>query len=189
MYKTILIDPPWAEHGGGKCKRGADRHYPLMSARDIERTIRTCPKFIPDRSCHLFMWVTNNFLREGLAIMSQLEFRYVNNICWVKMVETTVRRVYPVPMCELATDYLQKGLGQYQRGSHELLLFGVRMGGESMVPATEDRLPSVVFAERGQHSAKPVEFYERLERMSPGPYFEMFARNERPGWDSWGNEV
>lgn len=81
---------------------------------------------------------------------------------------------------------LQIGLGQYLRGAHELCLLGVR--GDAMVPAPADRLPSVVFAPRGLHSAKPPVAYAVIERVSPGPRAEMFARTPRPGWAVWGNE-
>lgn len=198
-YKTITADPPWKESGGGKIKRGADRHYPLMSLRDIDRTIRTCPKFLPADDAHLYLWVTNSFLPEGLELMRLLGFRYVTNTAWVKMKDWDFDGI-PVDQeeeytsfLEIATWSLQKGLGQYQRGAHELLLFGTR--GKAMVPPPPDRLPSVVFAPRVQrsgkdkHSAKPEEFYKRIELVSPGPFLELFAREPRKNWEVWGNEV
>jgi N6-adenosine-specific RNA methylase IME4 len=187
-YSTITADPPWAEHGGGKCKQGADRHYPLMSLSDIDRTIRLCPEFRSADSAHLYLWVTNNFLPQGLELMRRLGFRYVTNTVWVKIFDvTTVHTPQVFSSLEYSTSLLQNGLGQYQRGAHELLLFGVR--GKAMLPATKDRLPSVVFAPRGRHSEKPGVFYQRIERVSPGPYLELFARQPRPGWAVWGNEI
>lgn len=187
-YRTIYADPPWKERGGGKCKRGADRHYPLMSLDDIHRTLLLCPELRIAEDAHCWLWVTNNFLPEGLELLRRLGFRYVTNTVWAKMVDTSVRRIEPVSICDLAAEYLQIGLGQYQRGAHELLLFGTR--GNACVPATKDRLPSVVFAPRSRkHSEKPEVFRERIERVSPGPYLELFAREPRPGWTVWGNEV
>lgn len=189
-FATVSLDPPWPERGGGKCKRGADRHYPLMSLRDIERTIRLCKLFNVLDDAHCWLWVTNNYLPQGLELMRLLGFRYVNNVVWVKMSEAELRssaayeRISPI---ELARDMLQIGLGQYQRGAHELLLFGTR--GKARVPPPKDRLPSVVFAPREEHSKKPSLFYDRIERVSAAPRLEMFARSRREGWTSWGNEI
>lgn len=171
-FGTVAMDPPWKESGGGKCKRGADRHYNLMRFSDIKRTIMSCTLFVPAQSCHLYIWATNNFMSEGLALFPFFGFHYINNIVWVK---------------QTAAGMVHKGLGQYQRGSHELLLFGAR--GPTIIPSTKDRLSSVVFSERLKHSEKPAAFYERMQRVSPGPYLELFARKPRDGWVVWGNEV
>jgi len=197
MINTLLTDPPWLERGGGKIKRGADRHYVLMSVKDILVTLQQSKQLEtigPDAHCYMF--VTNNFLRDGLWLMAELGFRYVTNICWVK-----VKDNWPRSMMDLATkgdlyltpetwqqaldDALRIGLGQYFRGSHELCLFGVR--GKCQKPAKA--LPSAFMAPRGRHSAKPERIYQIIEQSSPGPYLELFARSKRPGWTSWGNEV
>lgn len=187
-FVTSSLDPPWLERGGGKIKRGADRHYPLMKLDDIHRTIFTSPVWTPADDAHMYLWVTNNFLPQGLELMRRLGFRYVTNTAWVKMADewSAAAAALHSPN-EKAAALLQIGLGQYQRGAHELLLFGVR--GKAMVPEPRDRLPTVVFAPRGRHSEKPVVFYDRIERASPGPYLEVFARSEREGWTSWGLEV
>ena len=186
-FRTVLLDPPWQERGGGRVKRGADRHYSLMSLRDIERTARTCELFHLADDAHCWLWVTNTFLPQGLELMRLLGFRYVTNTVWVKMKLARWTFRDDQITLDLAAKYLQLGLGQYQRGAHELLLFGVR--GKAMLPATKDRLPSVVFAPRGRHSEKPVVFYSRIELISPAPRLEMFARLPRDGWTSWGSEV
>ena len=80
-YKTILADPPWQEQGGGKIKRGADRHYPLMKTEDIKNLDVGS---LADDSCWLYLWVTNNFLKDGLEVMEHWGFRYVTNFCWAK---------------------------------------------------------------------------------------------------------
>ena len=165
VYRCVVIDPPWPEHGGGKIKRGADRHYALMSTDAIrvllEHTIE--PKIAED--AHLWLWVTNNYLQSGLLLMSALRFRYVNNLVWVKPT---------------------RGLGQYLRGQHELCLFGVR--GKTMLPADRTR-STVVHWAKGRHSAKPDGAFETFEAVSPGPRLEVFARAPREGWDVWGNEA
>lgn len=172
-YATILMDPPWPESGGGKIKRGADRHYPLVPCAQMLGVITLSGVWFPADDSHLYMWVTNNYLPAGLRLMGDLDFRYVTNIAWVKD---------------------RSGLGQYFRGQHELLLFGVR--GDGIGLRTERRDLSTVLDEsgfveapRGKHSAKPTCFHELIEARSPGPYLEMFARSGREGWSSWGNEA
>jgi len=165
-YRAIMMDPPWTEVGGGRIKRGADRHYPLMKTKDMPAVIQAGDLWRPAENCHLWMWATNNYLKDALWLMEQLGFRYVTNAVWVKQ---------------------RKGLGQYMRGQHELLLFGVK--GKSMVPETDCRPPTVIHADRTQHSRKPDEFYGLVEMVSNGPYLEVFARRGRPGWHSWGNQI
>lgn len=163
-YHTILIDPPWLERGGGKIKRGADRHYPLLKTPDIVRVIRESGMFVPADDCHLYLWVTNNFLRDGLWVMEQLGFRYVTMLTWAK-------------------DRI--GLGQYFRGQTEPLLFGVK----GRLPAQVRTQSTLIVAPRSKHSQKPAKSYEVIEAVSPAPRLEMFARSRRDGWVSWGNEV
>lgn len=168
-YGCIVADPPWAEHGGGRIKRGADRHYPLMKTSEIARVMVRAPCWRPAADSHLWLWVTNNFLTDGLGLMESLGFRYVTNLAWVKM----------------RNGALQQGLGQYLRGSHELCLFGVR--GKARLPDVAQL--SVLLEERTKHSRKPQGAFSRIQKISPGPYLEMFAREPRHGWDVWGNEV
>lgn len=165
-YRAIMMDPPWTEVGGGRIRRGADRHYPVLKTKEMPNVIRDGELWRPAEDCHLWMWATNNYLKDALWLMEQLDFRYVTNAVWVKQ---------------------RKGLGQYMRGQHELLLFGVR--GKSMVPPTDCRPPTVIHADRTQHSHKPDEFYDLVETVSNGPYLEVFARRGRPGWHSWGNQI
>ena len=168
MYRCILMDPPWMERGAGKIKRGADRHYPLLKTKEMPRVIYESGVFKPDpEGCHLWMWATNNFLPDALWLIEALGFRYVTNAVWVK------QRV---------------GLGQYLRGQHELLLLAVR--GRGVYARTDDKsIPSVVQAKRTKHSRKPEESFYLIARRSKGPYLEMFSRQEREGWTTWGNEV
>lgn len=174
LFRTVLLDPPWLERGAGKVKRGADRHYPLLPTVDIPRVIQSAPVWhrIAD-DAHMYLWATNNFLQDGLWVMSMLGFRYVTKLEWVK------DRV---------------GLGQYWRGRTEPLLFGVR--GEGYAVRTERRDldnviddPDCYGAPRGEHSAKPELFRDLIEQRSHGPYLEMFARTPREGWTLWGNEA
>jgi N6-adenosine-specific RNA methylase IME4 len=166
-YGTILADPPWLERGGGKIKRGADRHYPLMHTKDI-CALPVATLAAPD--AHLYLWVTNNFLPDGLQVMAAWEFRYVTMITWTKD---------------------RFGLGQYFRGMTEHCLFGVRGKPGYRVDESGRRCQGVTLinAPRSQHSAKPWELRQMIERVSPGPYLELFARESAHGWDVWGNQV
>lgn len=170
-YHTGYADPPWGEYGGGKIKRGADRHYPLMTKQEIIDYLRQI-EFEDD--AHLYEWVTNNHLEEGLEVMKALGFRYVHQIAWVKTGGGL-------------------GLGQYFRGGWEPCLFGVR----GHLPYAEESSPGrsvctetdVIFAKRREHSRKPDEMYAKIEKTSPPPYIEAFAREKREGWDAIGNEL
>jgi N6-adenosine-specific RNA methylase IME4 len=178
LYGCLVADPPWLERGGGKSKRGADRHYPLMPTDEIIKLVSESePVGRLAADAHAWVWVTDNFLRDGLQLLDALGFRYVRTLAWVKL-----RAGEGAPHVRL-----QIGLGQYLRGAHEVALLGVR--GAAMVPPPSRRRPSVVFAPRGEHSAKPQEAFDVFEAVSPGPRVEMFARAPRPGWAVWGNEV
>ncbi|MFB6374095.1 MAG: MT-A70 family methyltransferase [Bradymonadaceae bacterium] len=167
--RTVVIDPPWdCESGGGQIKRGADAHYPLLSAEDTVHVIQAeCEPWqrLAD-SAHLYLWTTNRALALGDAhtVCEGLGFRPVTVLTWVK-------------------DRI--GLGQYFRGQTEQILFGVR--GETQL--TDGTHSTLIEAPRGEHSAKPEASYEMIEEASPGAYLDIFARRQREGWDVWGNEV
>jgi N6-adenosine-specific RNA methylase IME4 len=176
-YRTILIDPPWPERGGGRIKRGADRHYPLLPVWKIPEVIFDSGLFNPAKNSHLYLWATNNFLPHAIALIPELGFRYVTCITWLKPG--------------------RPGLGQYFRGATEQLLFAVRGDGLGLRKSWTSKLFSTRLEadwprdETGKiiHSAKPVESYWLIERTSPPPRLEMFARRERRGWTAWGNGV
>lgn len=168
-YDIIYADPPWKEAGGGKIKRGANRHYPLMSTKDI------CALPVADivkDDAHLYLWVTNNFLADGLEVMSAWGFEYKTMITWVKD---------------------RFGLGQYFRGQTEHCLFGVR----GFIPyktldGVRQQGRTVLLAPREAHSVKPEKMRQMIDLVSDRPGFrklEMFARRPAPGWDIFGNEV
>jgi N6-adenosine-specific RNA methylase IME4 len=195
LYRCILADPPWEERGAGQHVRGAQRHYPLVPTREMPGLIRGSGRFTPDPvACHLWMWVTDSFLENGLWLVGQLGFRYVRTFCWVKVRPRVAIRPEETDHSGVGVDAhvacrkaLQIGLGRYARGAHELLLLAIR--GEAMIPPPDRRHPSVLFAQRREHSRKPDESYQLIEDTSPGPRLEMFARAARPGWDAWGNEA
>lgn len=218
-FPTLMADPPWLERGSGQTKRGADRHYPLLATKKIPGVMRAAcddegrSLWRPAFNAHLYMWVTNNFLEDGLWVMRELGFRYVTNLAWPKL-RYPATSVLATAECDLVASVgsaerravlqravtqarsLRPGLGQYFRGAHELLLFGVRGQGLDPSVCTDRRdLDTVLLAphlklnEKVRHSGKPLHFYERIEARSHGPYLEFFARSKRPGWTSWGNQL
>ena len=165
-YKTIYADPPWNESGGGKIKRGADKHYSLMKTKDI---IALPVSEIADNNCHLYLWVTNNFLKDGLTVMEAWGFRYVTTITWMK-------------------DRI--GLGQYYRGMTEHCLFGVKGNlPYKMLDGKRQQGRTGFVASKTIHSEKPIEMRQMIETVSYDPRIELFARQLIDGWDCWGNEV
>jgi len=171
QYGTVLADPPWPERGGGKIKRGADRHYPLMSVEAIKALLvhglPVVEHALPDS--HLYLWATNNYLPDAIEVMRAWGFRYVTCITWAKD---------------------RPGLGQYFRGMTEHLLFGVRgQPPYRIIDGKRAQGTTLISAPRTEHSVKPAEFHRLIERVSAGPYLELFARRPMEGWDVWGNEV
>lgn len=168
-YGLIYADPPWWEQGGGKCKRGADRHYPLMQTADIAALPVGS---VAADDCVLLLWTTASYLQAAFRVGEAWGFRYVTNRVWAKVTKDG----------NPAT-----GLGQWVRMGHEHLLLFRR--GKVHVPAPPDRAPSVLYAERGKHSEKPDEARLWGQIIAPTPWLELFARRETPGWDTLGNEV
>lgn len=169
LFRTIYLDPPWNEKGGGKSKRGADKHYPTLKKHEIIEAIYCSGYWNPAPRAHMWMWVTNNFLEDGLFVMKALGFRYVTQAVW------------PKPSF---------GIGQYMRGQHEPVLFGVK--GQALPIRVRDESTLVGGGElikTGIHSRKPVEGYEKIERVSYGPRVELFCRKRRKDWWAWGNEI
>ena len=166
-YRTIYADPPWQEYGGGKIKRGADKHYPLMSVEEIKNL--PVATLIDEKGCHLYLWVTNSFLKEGLNVMEAWGFRYITQITWLK-------------------DRI--GLGQYFRGLTEHCLFGVKGNlPYKIINGKRQQGQTGFYAPKTTHSTKPENMRAMIEKVSYPPYIELFARKTFAGWDAWGNEV
>lgn len=168
-YKTIYADPPWYEAGGGKIKRGADKHYPLMKTTEIEAL--PVKNLIHPDGCHLYLWATNNHLMDAFKVMEAWGFEYVTMITWIK-------------------DKI--GLGQYFRGITEHCLFGVthkRLPYKMRVDDTRAQGVTGFYAPKTIHSKKPEKMRQMIEDVSYSPGIELFAREESNGWDCWGNEV
>jgi N6-adenosine-specific RNA methylase IME4/ParB-like chromosome segregation protein Spo0J len=166
-YAVLYADPPWHfevynEESG--VERAAGNHYPTMSLDEI-CALPVLSLASPDAA--LFMWTTVPHLRESFDVLVAWGFEYKTNIVWVK-------------------DKI--GLGYFVRNQHELLLVATR--GDMPSPSPANRPPSVIHAPRREHSRKPDEAYELIERMYPElPKIELFARQARAGWAAWGNEL
>ncbi len=175
-YKTIYADPPWMEQGGGKIKRGADRHYKLMKTKDI---IALPVKDICQDNCHLYLWSTNNFLPDALKVMSAWGFKYKTKITWVKANVNGDSFTLQNP-----------SLGQYYRGLDEICLFGVHGNlPYKIINGKRQQGRTVLCAPRREHSRKPDEMRKMIEKVSYAPRIELFARGHYEGWDVWGDEA
>lgn len=163
LYQVLYVDPPW-RYEDAEPSRAVENNYPTMSLDEICALKDDLPAA---GDSVLFMWATSPKLEESLAVVNAWDFTYRTCMAWVK-------------------DKI--GMGYYARQQHELLLIAKR--GELPIPAPETRPSSVLAAPRTTHSTKPTEFYELIERMYPQlSKVELFARNERQGWERWGNQV
>lgn len=171
-FKTVLADPPWRfTNRTGKVApehRRLDR-YSTMALKDI------CALPVTDvvaKDAHLYLWVPNALLPEGLQVMENWGFRYVSNVIWAK------RRKDGGPD--------GRGVGFYFRNVTEIILFGVRGSMRTLAPARSQ--VNIIETRKREHSRKPDEQYDLIEACSPGPYLEMFARHPHEGWTAWGDE-
>jgi len=172
-FATIYADPPWRfTNRTGKVApehRRLDR-YDTMTLDDI------CELPIADaaaENAHLYLWVPNALLPEGLRVLEAWGFRYVSNVVWAK------RRKDGGPD--------GRGVGFYFRNVTELVLFGVRGSLRTLAPGR--RQVNMIETRKREHSRKPDEMYGLIESCSPGPYLELFARYPRAEWSAWGAEA
>lgn len=172
-FGTILADPPWQfQNRTGKMAPEHKRllRYPTMSLCEImEMPVR---EIAADRS-HLYLWVPNALLREGLEVMAAWGFKYKSNLVWYK-----VRK-------DGGPD--GRGVGFYFRNVTEIILFGTR--GQLRTDDAGRRQVNLIATKKREHSRKPDELYDVIEQCSFGPYLELFARTPRPGWVQWGNQI
>lgn len=172
-YKTILADPPWRfTNNTGKVAPEHKRlaRYPTLSMQEI---LDIPVNSVADDQCHLYLWVPNALLAEGLETMKKWGFTYKTNIVWYK-----IRK-------DGGPD--GRGVGFYFRNVTELVLFGIKGKIRTLKPGrTQVNLMST---RKREHSRKPDELYDIVESCSPGPYLELFARGARQSWTVWGNQT
>lgn len=173
-FRTILADPPWQfQNRTGKMAPEHKRlnRYGTMMLPDI---LALPVAQLADDPAHLYLWVPNALLPEGLQVMQAWGFQYKSNIVWHK-----IRK-------DGGPD--GRGVGFYFRNTTELLLFGVR-GKSARTLAPGRRQVNIIKTMKREHSRKPDEQYELIESCSPGDYLELFARGSREGWATWGNQA
>jgi N6-adenosine-specific RNA methylase IME4 len=167
-YRTIVADPPWRytksvpEDGGASA---AERHYPTMTMGEIAALPVAS---LADENAHLYMWVTNPILTrqrwcnpDAVDIARAWGFEPKTVLTWIKSESGA-------------------GMGWFFRGDTEHVIFAVR---GTLPIASEKRVSTVFRGSRGRHSQKPESFLDLVERVSPGPYVELFSRRARLGWD------
>lgn len=173
-FGTILADPPWQfQNRTGKVAPEHKRlnRYGTMSLN----AIKALPvAHAAADACHLYLWVPNALLPDGLAVMQAWGFQYKSNLVWHK-----IRK-------DGGPD--GRGVGFYFRNVTELILFGIR-GKNARTLAPGRSQVNFLATRKREHSRKPDEQYELIESCSPGPFLELFARGERANWDVWGNQA
>ncbi|MCI5192143.1 MAG: S-adenosylmethionine-binding protein [Candidatus Electrothrix sp. AU1_5] len=173
-FSTVLADPPWQfQNRTGKMAPEHKRltRYPTMKINEIcelpvEKTV--------NETAHLYLWVPNALLADGLKVMEHWGFTYKTNLIWYK-----VRK-------DGGPD--RRGVGFYFRNVTEVILFGVRgKNARTLQPGRSQE--NIISARKREHSRKPDEQYKIIEACSRGPFLELFARGPRKGWVSWGNQA
>lgn len=165
LYRTIVADPPW-HYEPGKWVANDRFHnsgmpYETMAVGDIKAL-----NIPAATSAHLYLWTTNRYLRDAYDVAEAWGFRFSTLLVWCKPLHG-------------------EGPGGAFTITSEYVLF-CRRGN---LPTRSKELSTWFEAPRGRHSEKPDAFLDLVEQVSPGPYLELFARRQRLGWDTWGNEA
>jgi N6-adenosine-specific RNA methylase IME4 len=173
-FATVLADPPWQfQNRTGKMAPEHKRlsRYPTMTLQEI----KDLPvEAIVKDTAHLYLWVPNALLPDGLQVMEHWGFTYKTNLIWYK-----IRK-------DGGPD--RRGVGFYFRNVTEMILFGVRGKNARTLQAGRSQ-ENIISSQKREHSRKPDEQYQIIESCSPGPYIELFARGPREGWFVWGNQA
>lgn len=163
-FDVLYADPPWRYDFSKSDSRAIESHYQTMELEEI------CNLDVPAaKNAILYLWATAPKLLEAQRVMKAWGFDYKSNMVWVKPT---------------------MGMGYHSIGKHELLLIGTK--GKMSPPGAQSRYQSVINASKGEHSKKPDLVYEIIEEAYPPTehkLLELFARNRRIGWTSWGNEI
>jgi N6-adenosine-specific RNA methylase IME4 len=171
-FRTVLADPPWRFTNRTGKVAPEHRRLDRYSTLDLDAICAIDVSGALAKDAHLYLWVPNALLPDGLRVMEAWGFRYVSNIVWAK------RRIDGGPD--------GRGVGFYFRNVTELILFGVRGSLRTLAPARSQ--VNMIESRKREHSRKPDEQYQLIEACSPGPFLELFARHPRDGWTVWGDE-
>lgn len=168
-FKTILADPPWKF----KLTYRDKTIIPYQTISMSEIASLSIDKLTTPTS-HLYLWVPNALIKEGIKTLESWGFTYKTNLVWHKILKNG------------RPD--NRGLGHYFRNCTELILFGVKGKGAQTLKPGRTQI-NFIASQKREHSRKPDELYHLIEQCSPGPYLELFARITRPNWTAWGNET
>ena len=177
-YNIIYADPPWEYYGDPNKNAAAGKHYNLMT----QQQMADLPvKQMAAKNCWLFMWATPSRLPYACEMMKQWGFHYRNvAYVWVKTKADGTR----------ISDRQGVRPTYTKTAWFELLLVGTSKKTGRMTPLSSEAHPSYIEALRQEHSRKPQIFRDLIVRqLGDLPRIELFARNQTPGWDVWGNEV
>ena len=169
-YRTIVADPPWQYRDGLVFKSyrpkpaGASVNYKTMSLAEIKK-LSFFIEEISEKNCVLFLWATIPLLPEAIEVMFSWGFKYKTAIVWRKI--------------------MSLGLGSWFRGQVEICLVGIK----GKVKAFHCQKANFIESKVRKHSQKPEEFFELIKEIAPRPAIELFAREKRENYDSWGDEI
>ncbi len=175
-YRTLVADPPWGYRDklGGPQERGAEGHYGTMTMPELY----SMPVGLwAENDALLWLWTTNAFMVEAHKLAEGWGFTPRTIMTWIKgrlIIENHEPKLIQ-----------QIGMGHFLRNSTEHIVLAVR----GKIDVRNHDVPSAFIAPRLEHSEKPAAFYDMVERMSPGPYLDVFARKQRLRWDTFGNEA
>lgn len=173
-FRTVLADPPWRFINRTGKMAPEHRRLSRYGTMTFEEIAALPVNQILQPTAHLYLWVPNALLPEGLRVMKAWGFEYKSNIVWHKLRK------------DGGSD--GRGVGFYFRNVTELILFGV-YGKNARTEAAGRTQVNYLGTRKREHSRKPDEQYNLIESCSKGPYLEMFARGIRPGWTVWGNQA
>jgi N6-adenosine-specific RNA methylase IME4 len=173
-FRTILADPPWRFQNRTGKMAPEHRRLSRYDTMTVDEVCALPVEAIAAGKAHLYLWVPNALLADGLRVLGAWGFEYKTNLVWFK----TRKDGGPDG----------RGVGFYFRNVTELLLFGIR-GKDNRTLAAGRRQVNLVSERKREHSRKPEQMYDVIEACSPGPRLEMFARNGRDAWIQWGDEL
>lgn len=172
-FGTILADPPWRFSNRTGKMAPEHRRLSRYSTMSMDEIYELPVADVALEQSHLYLWVPNALIQQGLEVMESWGFTYKTNLVWYK-----VRK-------DGGPD--GRGVGFYFRNVTELVLFGVRGSLRTLQPGRTQ--VNIISSRKREHSRKPDELYDVIESCSPGPYLELFARHRREGWTQWGDEL
>ena len=173
-FATVLADPPWQFQNRTGKMAPEHRRLNRYNTMDLDGIMALPVSQIVRETAHLYLWVPNALLPEGLLVMKAWGFQYKSNLIWHK-----IRK-------DGGPD--GRGVGFYFRNTTEIVLFGIRGKNARTLPPGRSQV-NFISSRKREHSRKPDELYDIIEKCSPGPFIELFARGSRKNWIAWGDQA